>query len=80
VAGAVASLGGNLDAFYYALGESDLYAIADLPDNEAAVALSLTANTSDALVAETVALVTPEEMDAAARRSVDWRPPGNSPG
>jgi uncharacterized protein with GYD domain len=29
----VASMGGKLDVFYIAFGETDLYAIADIPDN-----------------------------------------------
>ena len=34
----VASLGGTLDAFYFAFGADDFYLIADLPGNAAAAA------------------------------------------
>jgi uncharacterized protein with GYD domain len=77
VAKAVESLGGSLETFDFAFGESDVYTICDLPDNEAAVAVALTVNGSGAVTVKTVVLVTPEEVDAAAKRSVDYRPPGS---
>ncbi len=50
--------------------------IVDLPDNESATAVALTVNSAGAATVRTVALLTPEEVDAAAKRSVDYRPPG----
>jgi hypothetical protein len=50
--------------------------IADLPDNETAAAVALTVNGSDRASVETVVLITPEEMDAATKKNVDFRPPG----
>ncbi len=71
------SLGGRLEVFYFAFGAHDFYAIGDLPDNAAAVALATTVGASGAMSSfETVPLVTPEEADEAARRSVNYRPPG----
>jgi uncharacterized protein with GYD domain len=70
------SVGGQLESFHFAFGDRDAYVIADLPDNESAAAIALTANSSGAVSVETVALLTPEEVDAAAGRSVDYRPPG----
>jgi len=70
-------LGGKLEAFYFAFGAHDFYAIADLPDNAAAVALATTVGASGAMSAfETTPLLTPEEANEAARRSVNYRPPG----
>ena len=77
VAKTVESVGGSLETFDFAFGESDVYTICDLPDNEAAVAVALTVNGSGAVTVKTVVLVTPEEVDAAAKRSVDYRPPGS---
>jgi uncharacterized protein with GYD domain len=74
---AVESVGGTLDAFYFAFGGADAYVIADLPDNETAAAIALTVNQSDRASVETVVLVTPEEMDAAAKKDVDFRPAGD---
>src|SRR5437762_5460988 len=37
----VESLGGKLEALYFAFGETDVFAIAELPDNAAAASVSL---------------------------------------
>lgn len=73
---AVASVGGQLEGFYFAFGDQDAYVIADLPDNEAAAAIALTVNAAGAITAKTTVLLTPEQVDEAAKRSVDYRPPG----
>jgi uncharacterized protein with GYD domain len=70
------SVGGRLESFHFAFGRRDAYVICELPDNESAAALALTANASGAVSVETVALLTPEEIDSAAGRSVDYAPPG----
>lgn len=70
------SLGGRLEAFYYALGKFDLYFVAELPDNAAAAALSLAVAGSGAATLRTTALLTAEEMDGAARAQTGYRPPG----
>ena len=69
-------LGGKLEAFYFAFGSSDFYATVDLPDAASAAAVSLTVGASGAVHSQTVVLLTPEEMDAAAKKSVDYRAPG----
>ena len=51
--------------------------IADLPDNEAAVAVAITVNAAGGAVTKTTVLLTPEEVDSAAQRSVDYRAPGS---
>jgi uncharacterized protein with GYD domain len=70
------SVGGSVEAFYFAFGEADVYVIVDLPNNEAATAAAMAVNSSDAVSVQTVALITPEEVDAAAKRNVDYRPAG----
>ena len=72
----VEGLGGKLESLYFALGEHDLYAIADLPDSVTATAVSLTVNASGAVALETVELLTPEQVDEASKKSVEYRPPG----
>jgi uncharacterized protein with GYD domain len=69
--------GGKLEAFYFALGETDAYVFGDLPDNETAAAIAIAVNSSGNVSARTVVLLTPEEVDAATRTSVDYRPPGS---
>jgi uncharacterized protein with GYD domain len=70
------ALGGKLECFYFAFGETDAYVIADVPDTERATAVALAVNASGGATVKTVVLLTPEEVDAAAQRSVDYRPPG----
>jgi uncharacterized protein with GYD domain len=76
VAAAAQGLGGNVESFYFAFGDTDVFTVVELPDNEAATAIALTVNASGAVTVKTNVLLTPEEVDAAARRSVDYRPPG----
>ncbi|HTM31577.1 MAG TPA: GYD domain-containing protein [Vicinamibacterales bacterium] len=73
---ATEQVGGKLEAFYFALGESDVYLIADLPDAGAAVALSVAVNGSGAAQVRTAMLLSPDEMDAALKKAVDYRAPG----
>ena len=70
------SVGGQLECFYFAFGDRDAYVIVDLPDNESAAAVALTVNASGGATVKTVVLLTPEEVDAAGKRSVDYQPPG----
>jgi uncharacterized protein with GYD domain len=72
----VGNLGGKLEAFYYALGDDDVIVIVDLPDNTTAAAISLTINSIGAVQIKTVPLLTPEELDEATKKSVQYRPPG----
>jgi len=72
----VEKAGGKLHAFYYAFGEADVYGIAEFPDHATAAGLSLTVNASGAVNLRTTALLTPEEIDAAAKKSITYRPPG----
>ncbi len=73
---AVKSVGGKIEAFYYAFGEADVFIIVDLPDNASAAALSFAVNQTGAVHARTTVLLTPEEVDQAVKRTVDYRPPG----
>ena len=70
------SAGGSLETFYYAFGENDAYIIADLPDDEAATAVALTAAAAGAVTMKTTVLIDPETVDAAVKRTVNYRPPG----
>ena len=70
------SLGGSVEAFYYAFGDSDVYIIVDVPDNRTATAISLTVNASGAVKVKTTVLTTAEEVDQATKTVVNYRPPG----
>lgn len=69
-------LGGRLEVFYFAFGETDAFVIAEVPDNVSAVAVSLAIGASGAAHGKTTVLLTPEELDQAAKRTVSYRPPG----
>jgi uncharacterized protein with GYD domain len=73
---AVQSVGGKLDAFYYCFGESDVYLIADMPDNVSAAAASLCISATGAVRLKTAVLLTPEEIDQATRKQVSYSAPG----
>ncbi len=68
--------GGTLESFYYAFGGADLYMVFDLPDATTAAAISLAITAGGALSINTVQLITPEEIDAAVNRTVNYRAPG----
>ncbi|MGH8979130.1 MAG: GYD domain-containing protein [Acidimicrobiia bacterium] len=76
VSKALQSVGGSLESFYFAFGASDVFAIAELPDNETAAAFALAVGSSGRISVETVVLVTPEMIDAARSKNVAFRPPG----
>lgn len=73
---AVTSMGGTLEAFYFAFGDVDLYLIMDLPSATAAIAASLVTNASGTVSSKTTVLVLPEEVDEAAKINIGYRPPG----
>ena len=69
-------LGGSLECFHFAFGGEDAYVICDLPDNAAAAALAMNASSSGLVGVRTVVLLTPGEVDEAAKRQVNYRAPG----
>jgi len=73
---AVESVGGQLESFYFGFGDRDVFVIAEFPDNESAAAMAVAVNSSGAVTTRTVVLLTPEEVDSAVKRSVDYRAPG----
>jgi uncharacterized protein with GYD domain len=77
VKAALEGLGGSLESFYFGFGDHDAYVIGDLPDNEAATAVAIAVGASGGATVKTTVLLTPEEVDAAAQKSVDYRAPGS---
>ncbi len=72
----VESVGGKLEAMYFAFGNDDWYIIADLPDAESAVAIAATTVSSGAVNLQTIVLLTPEQVDTAMKKAVKYRRPG----
>ncbi len=72
----IKSGGGKLETFYYAFGDTDLYVIMDMPDNASMASLALTVAASGIINLKTTVLMTPEELDNAAKKTPVYRPPG----
>ena len=72
----IESMGGKLEVFYYAYGADDAVIIADLPDANSGIAISLTVNASGAVRVATTPLITPEDIDAASKKSISYTAPG----
>lgn len=73
----VRGLGGRLEAFHYAFGETDLFMIVELPGNVTAAAASLIVAASGAGHWRTTVLLSAEEMDEATRTRGGYRVPGD---
>ncbi len=70
-------LGGKVEVFYYAFGKADVYTIIDAPGGNVDIAAaSMAVGASGAASVKTTVLLTPEEIDEAAKKSIAYRPPG----
>src|ERR1700687_1359880 len=76
VQAAVKTLGGKVEAFYYAFGDDDVVIILDLPNSIKAAAVSLTVSGSGTVRVRTTPLLTVEEVDQALEIKMEYRPPG----
>jgi uncharacterized protein with GYD domain len=65
----VQDVGGTVEAFYYALGADEVYAIADFPDHASALVVSATVNASEAVSVSAVPVLTPEEVEEAKEKA-----------
>jgi uncharacterized protein with GYD domain len=73
---AVESLGGKVEAFYWAFGEHDVVSIMDMPDNLAASAMALAVGATGQVRVTTTPLLSAAEVDQALGKTVAYRPPG----
>ena len=72
----VRGVGGEVECLYFEFGDRDVLSIVDLPDDEAAAAVSLIANASGGVATQVTVLLTPEQVDQASNRPVSYRPSG----
>jgi uncharacterized protein with GYD domain len=70
------SMGGTIESFHFAFGENDAYIIADFPDAVDVAAVALTVGAAGAATLRTITLLTPEQIDEATQKTVEYRPPG----
>jgi uncharacterized protein with GYD domain len=73
---ALQSVGGKVEAFFYAFGDADAFVIVDVPDNTSMAALALTVAASGVVTLKTTVLMTPEEVDKAIKKAPTYRAPG----
>jgi uncharacterized protein with GYD domain len=71
------NMGGSLESFYFGFGEDDVFLIVDMPSNSDMAAIALTVGASGAVSLKTTVLMTPEEVDAASEKTVEYRAPGS---
>ena len=69
-------LGGKMESFYFAFGEHDVYVISELPDDISATAIGLKINSSGLASISTTVLLSPEDVDKASKKSVNYQAPG----
>ncbi|HKS01567.1 MAG TPA: GYD domain-containing protein [Arthrobacter sp.] len=73
---ALKSVGGSLECFYYAFGDTDVLGVFDVPDPASAAALSLMINSSGNVDVRLKPLLTVEDIDEAAKKTPSYRAPG----
>jgi uncharacterized protein with GYD domain len=72
----LAGMDGKLESFYYAFGSDDVILIVELPDDISAVAVGLRVNAAGLVRISMTVLLTPADIDAAAKKTVSYRAPG----
>ena len=78
VKAAIESMGGTLEAFYYAFGEYDVVGIAEMPSNAAVAGFALAvASAGGTGATKTTVLLSPADIDEAVKAHPDYRPPGH---
>lgn len=70
------SVGARVETFDFAFGGDDIVTIIDAPDNASVAAVTMTVGASGLVDIRTTVLLTPEEVDAAAEKTVSYRGPG----
>ena len=74
---AIKNAGGTLDAFYFAFGDCDAVVIIDAPDHASVAAATIAINASGAVHTKTTVLLTPQDIDQAAGKTVKYTAPGH---
>jgi len=73
---AVESVGGKLESMYFAFGQYDVIVIVDIPDAASAAACAVNLAASGSVTCKTTVLLTPEEVDAAMKKTATYTAPG----
>lgn len=69
-------MGGSVESFDFAFGDTDCYVLCEMEGDETAAAVAMAVSASGAASVETVKLLTPAQVDAARGITANYRPPG----
>ena len=72
----IEGVGGKMESFDFAFGGVDAYLVIEAPNNGAVAGAATIVGAAGGASIETVALVSPAEMDAAVSIDADYRKPG----
>ena len=73
---ALKSVGGSLECFYYAFGDTDVLGVFEVPSVADAAALSLMINSTGNVDVRLKPLMSPEDLDEAAKKTPSYWAPG----
>jgi len=73
---AIVAVGGKLESLHFALGDADVYVVADFPDNLTAAKLAVAVCSTGLVRTKTIPLFTAEEADGFFSKPVPYRAPG----
>jgi len=74
----VRNLNGWMEAFYFSFGETDIFVIAELPDNVSAATFSLIVSSAGAGRIKTTVLISPAEIDLVTKKVIVFQNPGTT--
>lgn len=69
-------MGGSIASFDFAFGDTDVYVMAEMPDEITAAAIATAVGASGTGRIETVVLLSAEDIDRAIDMHAPYRPPG----
>lgn len=69
----VSSIGGKMDAMYWALGEDEAVLIFDLPNSETAAALSIHVGAAGLVRTKTTRLLNLKDMEDALSKEIQYK-------
>jgi uncharacterized protein with GYD domain len=73
----IEGLGGKIESFHFAFGGTDVYVVADFPDNVSAASAALAVSAGGGATTRTIVLLTAADIDAAAAKKTTYKPPGS---
>lgn len=72
----IESVGGTMDSAYFSLGRQAYYVMAQMPNEVAAAAVTLTCNASGRVKISAELLVSPQQVDEVTKMRPAYRAPG----